>query len=63
VIGDDLRLSFAFGLGCLNFISLCFFIYLFKTKVDKVTATQILNKYEDEEILISGQSIMIENIP
>jgi hypothetical protein len=44
-------------------VLLCFFIAYFRKKIDYVVTHHSENKYEDEDELISEQSLMISNIP
>jgi hypothetical protein len=63
VIGDETRLSAGFVLGLLNWIILCLFVYLYKRKVDLVSNTYSLNKYEDRDIMTAEHSLMLEDLP
>ena len=63
MIGDDNRLLAAFCIGFLNWCLLCAFIVSFKNKIDRAAARYTINKYEDEEVMVAGQSLLIENIP
>lgn len=63
VIGDDNRLLAASCIGCLNWLALCGFALFFRRKVAAATASFTLNKYEDEDDMVAGQSLLLENLP
>lgn len=58
VIGDDSRINASFIVGCVNWLLLCLFIMLFKRKID-LTNKNALNKYDDNEVRMAGQTLMV----